>query len=416
MSEELEKKELAEAEAEPVGEAAIEPETEVAAEPEAAAAPEAAPEPEPKEEIYVRPVRQWITLRNGSLDQRVGWGIVEKVGKDAKGFAGLPRVAVLAHARSAREDLVEELRRYLVEVGFTVELVELGDGPESCTLAEAEAFVAKLAKAGATGDDVVVAVGDVYALSVANFVCSSWFGGCTFVQVATDLEAAVVAGSTPYALSVPGAPDSLRRDSFCRMSVTDLSYLELAGDSEPVLMARAHMVAGCILESEHTFAHLFDRAEKVSEGIPSEVCQQLAESVRTRGRTISNASIAVRQSIGYGEIVAAAFKRLVPDAPPSTCFAEALRLSARMGVSDSGFPLDDMLAQDEMLDALGLGELSVDLDPVVLRDTIKDECLRRSNRFMLLIPQSLGRVRIMSIDPDRLLEHCEAWCYAHATE
>ena len=415
MSDELEKMETvpeAEAEEEAAAEAVAEAEVAAVPEPE----PEPVPEPEPEEKIYVRPVRQWITLHAGSLDQRVGWGIVEKIGKDCKSLAGLPHVAVLARTPSASAELVEELRRYLVEAGFRVEFAQLGEGRAARTLAEANSFMAQLAQIGATGDDVIVAVGDANALSVAAYVSASWFGGAHFVQVPSDLEASIVAGATPYALDVPGAPSSVVLDSRCRMSVTDLSYLELSGSSEPVLMARALMVATCILESEHTFAHLFDRADKLAEGIREDVCQQLAETVRSRGRTIANASIAIRQSISYGDIIATAFQRLVPDAPPSTCLAEALRFSARYGVAENAFPIDDMLAQDEMLEALELGELSVSLDPVVLRDTIKDECLRRSNRFMMLIPQSLGRVRLASIDADRLLAHCQAWCASHEPE
>ena len=413
MSDELEKTE-AMAEAEPAPAPVPEPEPESVAEPEPE--PVAEPEPEPEEKIYVRPVRQWITLHAGSLDQRVGWGIIEKVGKDSKGLAGVPHVAVLAHTAAAPENLVEELRRYLVEAGFRVEFAQLAGGAAGCTLDEAVSFQHQLAAIGATGDDVLVAVGDAFALSVASYVSSSWFGGVTLVQVPTDLEASVVAGTTPYALDVPGAPRSVQLDSHCRMSVTDLSFLELSGSSEPVLMARALMVASSILESEHTFAHLWDRADKLAEGIRESVCQQLAETVRSRGRTIANASIAVRQSISYGDVIATAFQRLVPDVPYSTCLAEALRFSARYGVAENGFPIDDMIAQDELLEALELGELSVSLDPEVLRDTIKDECLRRTNRFMLLIPQSLGRVRITSIDADRLLEHCQAWCFAHEPE
>lgn len=397
--------------------AEVEPEAaDVAPEPNPEPEPAPEPEPEPEEKIYVRPVRQWITLHSGSLDQRVGYGIIEKIGKDAKSLSGLPRLALVAHIASVSKDLVEEIRRTLVEAGFRVEFAQLAEGAGSCTLDAANALMTALGAAGITGDDVVVAAGDAYALSVANYVCSAWFGGTVLIQVPCDLEASIIAGSTPYALDVPGAPASVRRDSACRMSVTDLAYLELAGTSEPVLMARVHMAAASILESEHTFAHLFDRAEKLSEGVIEEVSHQLAESVRTRGRTISNASIAIRQSISYGEVVAFAFKRLVPDAPFSTCFAEALRLCARYAVSENAFPLDDMLAQDEMLEALELGELSVDLDPVDLRDAIKEESLRRTNRFMLLLPQSLGRVRLVNVDAERLLDHCEAWCAAHATE
>ena len=373
-------------------------------------------EEEPEKVEYVRPVRQWITLHTGSLDQRVGLDIIEKIGKDAKSLSGLPRLALVVRSQSASAEIIEELRRTLVSSGFKVEYAEIADGPDNCTLAESIMLMAQLAEHGISGDDVVLAVGDASVLSVASYVCNSWFEKTVLIQVPTDLEAALVAGVTPYALDMPGAAKAIQLDSSCRMSVTDFRYVEVDGNSEPVLMARALMAQGAILESEHTFAHLYDRAEKIAEGIREAVSQQIAESVRTRGRTIASASVAVRQSINYGDIIATAFKNLVPHAAPSTCLAEALRFSARYGVTESAFPLDDMIAQDEMLEGLELGSLSVDLDPQDLHDAIKAECLRRSNRFMMLIPQSLGRVRIMNIDSDRLLDHCNAWCAAHAAD
>jgi hypothetical protein len=78
--------------------------------------------------------------------------------------------------------------------------------------------------------------------------------------------------------------------------------------------------------------------------------------------------------------------------------------------------IDDMLAQDELLEALGIGTISCSLEPEALVEALKAESFRRQNRFHVLVPLALGRVRLTAVADDLLLEHASAWCAAHAPQ
>lgn len=373
--------------------------------------------PSPSEGERVRPTRQWVTLYRSSLDLRVGEQLLEKTGRDLRSLAGKPRAAALLCGPSCPGEIAEELRRRLVEVGFDVREAPLAEGPGALDVEQALRAMRSLADLGLTGDDVAVAVGDASALSVASMAAGSWCGGITLAMVPTDLAAALLCGVTPRALDVDGHAGVVSRPSAARILYADLAALgDLAANSEANLLSRALMVAGAVVDGEKSFSHLWDRAEDVRSGSRREVCAQLAESVKTRGRTVSSTSIATRQSLAYGEVAARALKALCPAAPESTCLAEALRLTARLGVACSGFAADDMLAQDDLLWMLGLPELEVGFGPEELVGALRDECFRRSNKFMLLVPQALGRVRFWAVDEDVLTEHARAWCAAHAPE
>ena len=74
--------------------------------------------------------------------------------------------------------------------------------------------------------------------------------------------------------------------------------------------------------------------------------------------------------------------------------------------------IDDMLAQDELLEALGIGFAECSFGAQELCDALKQEDFSRRNRFMLLVPFSIGQVRFVTIGDDMLAEHARAWCDA----
>lgn len=377
-----------------------------------AAEPVAAPAPTPEpERPRVRPSRQWVTLYKSSLDLRVGEGLLEKVGRDLKSLAGKPRAAVLACAPSCPADVSLGLSRRLVESGFDVREAALPEGEAGLQLDGAAALLRALAGLGVTGDDVMCAVGDAAALSVASLAAGSWCGGIALAMVPADLDAAVECGVTPRALDVGEARAVVSRPSAARILYADLDALgDVAAPTEANLLARALMVQSAVVDGEKPFSHLWDRAEDVAEGVPGELCPQITETVKSRGRTVSSTSVATRQSVAYGVCVARALRSLLPAEPASTCLAEALRLTARIGVACSGFSADDMLAQDELLEMLGLPLLGEAPEPEALAAAIRQECFRTGNKFMVLVPQALGRVRLWAADDAVLLEHARAWC------
>lgn len=359
--------------------------------------------------------KQWVTLRSGSMQAYVGRGNVANVGHELRCAVGKPHSLLLAHAPEVDEALVESLRRDLTCEGFFVMLADLPSDADPCSMGSVEALWQALALAGITSDDLVVAVGSVDPLSVASFACASWCGGTQLAMIPTDLASALVAGTTPLPLELPGVERLVMQESHVRFLFCDLGLMDLDGDSESVLYARALMVAIAISDSDKTFGRLWDRADDIASGDLSVLETQVADTLKSRGRTVSSTSAATRQSAEYGQSFVWALRGLVrEDVPRSTLLAEGMRFSARLAAGADSLSVDDVLAQDEVLERLGLGYVACEVSPDDLVAALKAECFRRSRRFMICMPKALGRVRLSAVEDDLLSEHAGAWCAAHA--
>ena len=99
-----------------------------------------------------------------------------------------------------------------------------------------------------------------------------------------------------------------------------------------------------------------------------------------------------------------------PKVPASVLLADGMRFAARLAVATDALSVDDMFTQDELLERLGVGTTEVPVDPDELVAALRAERFRRSRRFMLALPRSLGRVRLSIVDDDLLAEHVAAWC------
>lgn len=401
--------EAAAAPAEP--EAAPEPATaaEAASEPEPVPAPEAAPEPEPEKPAEPRRVRQWVNLRNSSMDVRAGRGICASVAHDLRSAIGKPHGCAVVHEASAPEAVIDQLRLNLSDQGFSVHEVVLAEAP--CDLAAVSALDAELAERGITADDLVVAVGGFETLSLASFACASWCGGVSLAEVPLDLASAIEAGTTPRSLDLPGLPRMVAQLGSARFSLVDADLYDCDPAGEGAQHAFALMVATAMCDSDKAFGRLWDAADDLAAGDTDALVTQLLDTVKSRGRVVSSTSLATRQSIEYGTSFAHALATLAgPGAPASALLADGLRFAARLAVAEDALSVDDMLTQDELLERLGVGTTEGPVDPEALVRAIKAERYRRTNRLMLGLPRAIGRVRLSVVPDDLLAEHAAAWC------
>lgn len=356
-------------------------------------------------------VRQWVTLRGSSMDARVGRGLLSSVAHDLRCAVGRPHGCALVHEGGVPADALEDLRRDLLTEGFAVEVRELPGGP--CDLDAVARVDALLADAGITSDDLVVAVGGEGALAVASFACSSWCGGVSLAVVPTDLVSAIRGGVTPRPLDLPGLPRMVYQDGSARFELADTGIMGFDVASEGTLHAFALMVSSAMGDSDKAFGRLWDIADDLAAGDGDVLVTQLGDTLRSRGRIVSSTALAVRQSISYGQDFATALAAVVgPGVPASSALADGMRFAARLAVAQDLLPLDDMFAQDELLERLGVGTTCAEVDPDRLVEALRAERFRRTRRFMVALPRSLGRVRLAAVDDDLLAEHVGAWCAA----
>lgn len=354
-------------------------------------------------------MRQWVALRNTSMDVRGGIGISGHVAKDLRTVIGRPHACALVGEAGLSAELVDAYHRDLSAAGFDVRPLEMPGG--GCDLVRAQALAGLLLEARITADDLVVVIGGEETLSCAALACSLWCGGVSLVEVPTSAPAAVTAAVTPRPLDIPGGPAMLRHDGAPRFSVVDVRLFDLDPTHEELLHAFAHMAATAACDSNKAFERLWDSADDLVAGDEQVILRQLLDAVKSRGRVVASTSAATRQSIAYGEELAGALRSVLGDAvPASSLVADGLRFSARLAVALDQLSVDDMFTQDELLERLGLGTTEAAVDPQALVAAMREERFRRTNRFMVATPRALGRVRLTAVPDELLEEHVTAWC------
>lgn len=354
--------------------------------------------------------RQWVSLPGGSLDVRLGTGVIDGASALLKGSVGRPRIAALMSGANVDEELTERLRRQLTDAGFQVTLIEVPAGPDARTLEASGELFSRLAEMGLTADDLIVATGDADVCSVASYVATQWCAGTTLVTAPTTQLGLVEAAVTPRPMDVGDSRAMLSVRTGVKHVLFDTDVVFDSPVQEDVLMSRVLMVVTAMCDSEKTFERLWDRAEALCAGDAETLCEQLRDTVKTRGKILSSTALALRQSLSYGEAFARALMGLDATVAPSTARAEALRFQARLAAGEGMFAVDDVLAQDELLEMLELPVAQVSIAPDALIEAVRKERFKRSNRFLLGLPRKLGRVRLAAVTDELIAEHVAAWC------
>lgn len=360
--------------------------------------------------------RQWIATAGGSCDVRMGYDALEQAEKVFVAAVGRPRSCMVVMRSTVDDHLRKELARQLADAGFEDVHWYAFQEEHVRTIEEALSLTRSLARAGMTADDLCVVVGDQDVISVASYVCGTWCAGMSLVAMPMSERAFLEGALIPRALDVEGMREMVLVRPCARHVLMDWSRALTHMDSEDALHVRALMVSAAMASSEKAVSELWDQADAIMAGDEEAFTKQLMATAKARGQAAGSTAAVVRQSIAYGQDVAWALRRAGADRVPfSTLMAEGLRFVARLAVAQGKLSLDDMLAQDELLDMLGLGVAQVCLEPSTLVRSLKDERFQRTNRFMLLLPLAMGRVRLATVEDALLEEHAKAWCAAHAT-
>ena len=345
-------------------------------------------------------IKQWVSLPIGSMAVRVGSGVLDNFSAEMRVAVGHPERCVITYSTSVPDDIVELLTHDLTTIGFTVKKYPMPDGDQATSYNQAEKLFSQLAEAKLTGDDLLVAIGDSGVVSSASFVANAWCGGVSLALVPLDLEAATLSCVQPRALSVMAdRPRTITCPGVARYCFVDLDTIPLGPDDEHANFARALMVSTAMSESVTAFSRVWDTADDLREGNLDAMAEQIADAIKVRGRLTASSAIAIRQSVQYGFDFMYAMERFVP--------------AARISVAKEDLDIDDMLAQDELLEKLGIGSVTCDISAEQMIAALKAECFRSTNRFMIVLPLDISRVRLSSVDEDLLCEHAQAWCDAH---
>ena len=367
------------------------------------------PAPEPP-----RIHRQSVASNGISCDVRLGPSVLDRFGRDLKICTGRARRAVFLVEAAVSSELVEELSRIVIDAGFRVVHLPQNDARDAGLVEGLAPTYEVLAQEHINPGDIFVAIGGLASVSEDVFISSTWCGGMSLAAVPLGLDALICCPSRPKPLGAGQDSAAVNFRTRMAMCYSDPEICQLTRPVESTLHGRVLMVVGAACESKDAFNDLVMRSEAIAAGDVEATQTQALESARSFGRVNASSSVAVRQSLSYGEVFARALATQVPDASPSSLRGEGLRFASRLGVGAVGTPVDFVFAQDALLDRLGIGELACQVDPGALKEAIARESVRLSGKPMIAVPHDIGRVRLAAIPDEVLDEHLGAWCQARS--
>ena len=353
--------------------------------------------------------RKLLNFGTFSTDYRIGSGAFDDLSKMLAGAVGRPCRALAVTGKDVGDDVLVTVRRSLIDSGYRVEEVSF-DEDAAGSLSSASSLFERLASAGITSEDLIVGVGAAGICSLACFAARTWCDGASCALIPTTLDAMVLFPTQMAALSVPGDPAAVSVTPQVSLMVCDLDLVR-GRDASANGMGYTLICAAYLSESRRCWEGLDDAVLGMREGGEIAFVDAICTAQTARLNTVKSASPSARRAFMYGQTTARALAACLGDAevPAYRLLAEGMRFEARLAVDVCEFSVDEMFAQDDHLEDLGIEELSFDIDPDAFVDAIRAERFRRSNRFQFALPKNPGIIRLATVDDDVLERHARAF-------
>lgn len=358
--------------------------------------------------------RQLLNISQKSIDVRSGAGALEELPRIVSGAVGMPKRALLVSTDDAYAAYGDTVHRALIDAGFSTEECVFPRETDPATLSSATEVLAGCARAALTADDLMLALGDAKLCSSALLAAQLWCGGVPCTLIPTTLDAMVTLPTEMHPLATPEAPDMVSLRPMPTMVVCDF---DLIADMplEARLEGRALMLGAALAEGKRVWEQLAESAPLIAADQPVAFSEVFGSVQQARRNVVKAANPSARHALSYGRATARALARcLGPDAPGWALLSEGMRFEARLAVEAAGLDADIVFDQDDLLEDLGIEEYGFSLDAEDLVRALKEEHARRSNRFLLPLPKSVGTIRLTAVPNDVLMRHARAYVASRA--
>ena len=358
--------------------------------------------------------RQLLNFGSRSTDFRIGTGALDELSRLVKGAVPKPRRAVIVCDESLAATVGVKVSRELVDAGFRVDDLSLPASERVATLAYANQLFDALDRCGITCDDLVVGLGGVEVCSLATFCSASWCGETACALIPTTLDAMVTCATEMRALDTSESPEMVRIRPQAALVVCDLSLLEDCTLDQNGL-GLVQIVAAHLCESRKFWDRLAALTEGIVAGREIPVSDAICAAQTSRVNTVKSIAPSARQALFYGVTTARALRVcLGEDVPWYRLLAEGMRFEARLAVDAEGFKVEDVFAQDDRLEELGIEELPFSLDAARFIAALRETRFKRANRFMFSLPKHPGTVRLSVVEDELLERHAAAYLVSRA--
>jgi 3-dehydroquinate synthase len=146
-----------------------------------------------------------IDVKPRPYDAAIGSGIVADLAEEIESALGRkPSKTFVITVPPVKKHWLGKISSSLKEAGFEHELLEFADGESNKTMRTVETLTARLIKAGADRQSLILALGGGVAGDVAGFVASIYMRGIDVIQIPTSFLAQVdasIGGKTGVNLS-----------------------------------------------------------------------------------------------------------------------------------------------------------------------------------------------------------------------
>ena len=304
----------------------------------------------------------------------------------------------------------------LAEAGYRTLDITVPAGEDSKSLAVAGEIWSAMASLKLSRDVLVVALGGGVVGDLAGFIAATYMRGVAFAQVPTTLLSMVD--------SSVGGKTGINLDQGKNLVGSFKQPIQVCADTSVLAtLPEREWTCGCAeiakaavidFESDEFFFWLTHEAQSLRNRDEQTVAEAIARSVVFKANVVAEdetESKGVRECLNYGHTLGHAIEALAWFGTFShgEAVAEGMRFAARLGAACAGTPTDLVIAQDELLDELGLPSLAWSAEPEAVLDAMKGDKKVRSGRLRFVLPRDIGRWEVSEVDDDTVLEHLGAW-------
>lgn len=352
-----------------------------------------------------------VNLADGSsYDVAIGTGILDGVGKRMRACArtqNATKVLVLADANVAplyKARLVDSL----TEASYSVRDIVIPAGEGAKTTDVLVELWRAMAQMNYGRDCVVVALGGGATCDTAGFASATFMRGVTCVYVPTTLLSMVdasVGGKT--AVNLPEGKNLVGTFTQPALVCADIDTLKSLPDNE-WRSGLAEVAKASVIDSDEFFFWMCDNATALAARDERASFEAIVKSVVFKANVVAadvEERKGVRECLNYGHTYGHALECLAGYATYThgEGVAEGMRFAGILA-SELGLLQSDVLdAQNALLDALGLVELTWKAAPQDIIASMKGDKKVRNGVLRFVLPRDIASWEVVSVSEDKVL-------------
>jgi 3-dehydroquinate synthase len=362
-------------------------------------------------------------LAGYAYDVRIGKGTLIKLGDTLTVVGNAPANAAVAMEEGRTIVLITDstvgafyadaVKDNLMQAGFMVHVLTMQAGECNKNLEVATELWNAMALVGLSRDDMVVSLGGGVVGDMAGFVASTYMRGIDFAQVPTSLLSMVDASvGGKNGVNLKTGKNMVGTFSQPVHVLCDIDFLDTLPDSQ-WSCGFAEIAKTAVLEGEEFFEWISDNSSLLLSHDGAIVQEAIVRSIAFKANVVAadEREQGMRECLNYGHTLGHAIEALAGYGTVShgQAVAEGMRFASRLAVEVCGTSVDFVLAQDALLDELGLTPLSWHTAPAELFEKMHADKKVRHKDVRFVLPRALGEWESVVVEPDLVRTHLDAW-------